>query len=160
MIGFTKAQWLVGGSIAILLLCSTLLVGNGPSPLRPIPVHQVILALLLGGGFVLVLPVIYLVTLAALWNAKWLAHATIGVSLVLAVLSPIWFMSSWEGGYTYQGAAHTRVVAFENAVGIVLVVALSILGWHRRSRQLQVSAYFGTFALLSWCAFPYLGEML
>jgi hypothetical protein len=122
------------------------------------PMHQVVLALLMGGAFVFVLPFIYLVTLAYLWDRHWFAQVSLAASLVVAGLSVAWFVTTWESGGSYQGVGHTVAVAALNAVVIVAAVALASVGWHRQSRQMQVSAYFTVFAVLSWCAFPFLGE--
>jgi hypothetical protein len=86
-----RREWLLGGAAAIALLSAVLVMGNAPSVLRPVPVHQVVLALWMGGGFVLVLPAIYLVTLAGLWGTRWLAQVSLAASLAVAGLSVAWF---------------------------------------------------------------------
>jgi hypothetical protein len=133
-------------------------MGNAPSILRPMPMHQVVLALFMGSAFVLVLPLIYLATLARLWGTPALGRVSLASSLAVAALSVAWFVSSWEFGYTYQGARHTVTVAALNAVAVVAAVVLALIGWRRQSTQMQASAYFIVFATLSWCAFPFLGE--
>lgn len=154
----SRTPWLLGGATVIALLSAALVMGNGPSVLRPMPVHQVVLALWMGGAFVLVLPLIYLVTLAGLWGTRWFAQVSLAAAFVVAGLSVVWFVSSWEFGYTFQGAWHTLSVAAINALAIGAAVVLAAVGWHRESRQMQASAYFTVFAMLAWCAFPFLGE--
>jgi hypothetical protein len=153
-----RREWLWGGAVATTVLSSVLFMGNGPSVLRPMPVHQVVLALVMGGAFVFVLPVIYLVTLAYLWERRSFAQVSLAASLVVAGLSVVWFVNSWEFGISYQGVGHTVAVAALNAVAIVAAVALALVGWRRQLRQMQASAYLTVFVVLSWCAFPFLGE--
>src|SRR5262245_65163200 len=102
-----RREWLWGGAVAITLLSSVLFIGNGPSVLRPMPVHQVLLALGMGGAFVFVLPVAYLVTLAYLWDKRSFAQVSLGAAVVVASLSVVWFLNSWEFGVSYQGIGHT-----------------------------------------------------
>ncbi len=153
-----RGAWLLGGATGIAFLSAALVMGNAPSVLLPKPVHQVVLAMVMGGAYVPVLPGIYLVTLAGLWGTRWLGPVSLVASLVVAGLSVAWFVSSWEFGYAYQGVGHTVAVAALNAVVIGAAMALAFVGWRRQSRQMQASAYFTLFAMLSWCAFPYLGE--
>jgi len=114
------------------------------------------LAFSTGYGFLLVLPITYLVSLAVLWNSRWFGLTVLVAAILLAALSVAWFVTSW--GYI-RSDVDGLFVTGENAIGIGLVLALSLLGFLRSARQVQAAAYFGIFALLAWCAFPYFGEL-
>jgi len=154
-----RGEWLLGGATILTFLSAWLVMDYVPGVLRPGPVHQIVLAELMGGAYVLVLPAIYLVTLAGLWGTRWLAPVSLAASLVVAGLSVAWFVSSWEFADTYQSVEHAIAVAALNAVVIVVATVLALVGWRRQSRQTQASAYFTVFAILSWCAFPYISAL-
>jgi hypothetical protein len=150
----TKRQWLFVGTVVLVLLCTSLF--GGRSALTPYPAHQILLAFSMRYGFLVVLPITYLASLAVLWNSRWLGPIVLGAAALFATLSIAWFIFSWDDVRNYQDAL---IVVFENAIGISLVLASSIVGFLRSARQMQVAAYFGLFAMLSWCAFPYFGEL-
>jgi hypothetical protein len=142
------------GTVALVLLCASLFADRGA--LAPYPMHQILLALSTRYGFLIVLPVAYLVSLSLLWNSKWFGPIVLGAAALFATLTIAWFVSSWGDVRNYDAAP---IVVLENALGAGLVLALSIVGLLRGSKQSQVAAYFGIFAMLSWCAFPYFGEL-
>ncbi|WP_337658273.1 hypothetical protein, partial [Sphingorhabdus sp. Alg231-15] len=62
-------------------------------------------------------------------------------------------------GIRYQGELHTQIVAIENIVSFAIVTGLAIYAHLRKIRTGTLLANFSLFTLLSWCAFPYLGEL-
>ena len=147
-------SWLLLGTGVLVLLCASL--GAGRSALAPYPMHQVFLAIATRYGFLIVLPVVYLVSLSVLWNRRWFGPVVLGAATLFATLNIAWFLFSWDEMRNYEVAP---VVVFENALGNGLILALSIVGFLHSSKQSQAAAYFGIFAMLSWCAFPYFGEL-
>jgi hypothetical protein len=81
------------------------------------------------------------------------------LALLSALMSILYFRAAWEYGAKYQGLDHTRIVAVQNLVCFGAAIVLSTLAVVRHSRPLALSANFLLFATLSWCAFPYLGEL-
>ena len=160
----TKNQWLFAGAAVLVLLCATLLLDN-PEPWLPWPTHQALIAFLSDNWPVRVLPVLvvvpilYITSLSAIWNVRRFAGIVLGASLLLGLVSAIYLIGSWPYGLRWQGLSHTLIVTGINVVGVSLVLALAWTGFRRKSQQLSVAAYFGIFAMLSWCAFPYLGEL-
>ncbi len=155
----SKILWLAAGTLVLAILSGLMLSVGVMTPLVPMPMHQVLLAWILGYGFIIVLPLCYLISLPLLWRLKAFGNIVIFSALIFASLSVVWFSSSWEFGQKYQGLVHTRIVAIENAIGIAAVLFLAIVGLVRESLHLQTAAYFLIFVMLSWCAFPYLGEL-
>jgi hypothetical protein len=131
--------------------------GNGTNPLFPAPLHHFLLWQLISFGYLLVVPMIYALGLITLWNSKIFGPFVITCISVVAALSIIWFVVGWELSLTYQGARYAWTMLVANFVGLFISLALSIEGWRRKSKSLQVSAYFSLFILLAWCAFPWLG---
>ena len=80
---------------------------------------------------------------------------------LLAALSVLYFAESWKWGLQYQGPQFTAVICSINVAWIgFLTIAFR--------RCLRSTPTFGTslfiqwmlFVWLSWCAFPWLGELL
>jgi hypothetical protein len=147
-------SWLIVGTAVLVLLCASLFADRGA--LAPYPVHQVLLVFLTQYGFLIVLPVAYLVSLGVLWNNSRFSPIVVGAAALFATLNIAWFAFAWRDARNHEDAS---IVMFENVVGSGLVLALAIVGHMRSSKQAQVAAYFGIFAMLSWCAFPYFGEL-
>lgn len=154
-----RPVWLFGGTAVVVLFCASLMTARVMTPLVPMPTHQVLLAWTTGFLYLLVLPIIYFASLPALWNATRRGEIILALIALLAVATIYWFMASWEYGYKYQGATHTQLVATENAIGICAAAGLSVAGLLKKTRTMQLAAYLLMFVLLSWCAFPYLGEL-
>ena len=153
-----RVLWVFGGAAVLVALSSSLLWSGVMSPVVPMPLHQILLAWTTTFGFLVVVPAIYLITLWRLWNSKRFPVAVLVVSLALAAMSALYFVSAWDYGVRYQGLEHTRIVAAENAIGLVVVLSLALVGFRLGAVKAQLAAYFLIFAMLSWCAFPYLGE--
>ncbi|HZF28240.1 MAG TPA: hypothetical protein VE907_03920 [Gammaproteobacteria bacterium] len=154
-----KSAWLCIGATLLVALGSLVQIVDSPTLLVPMPLHQVILAWTTGFGQLAVLPITYVVTLALLWDSDALGEFVQVASIVVLVLNVLYFVTSLGSGLRHQGSLHTFVVAGYNVVGLAAVVALAVLGRQRDAKQLQVAAYLILFAMLSWCAFPYLGEL-
>jgi len=112
-----------------------------------------------GTGFVIVMPLIYLVELKLLSARTNFGVLVLIIASLFSVLGIVYFWGSWGYGVKYQGEVHTRIVAAENIVGFIILFALAYLGMRRKSKVLQYSANLFLFLLLSWCAFPYLAEL-
>ncbi len=78
---------------------------------------------------------------------------------IMAALNVWWFITGWDYGYKYQGPVHTKIVAIENIIGFGFVLLLSVWALIKNNKSGLYIANIGLFILLSWCAFPYLGEL-
>jgi hypothetical protein len=78
---------------------------------------------------------------------------------VLAALTVVYFISSWDYGVKWQGHAHVIAVLLLNVVAIYVLWRL--LGQARSAPSFGHSFLFhwALFAWLAWFAFPFLGEM-
>ena len=152
-------NWMFFGTAAIAVVSSLLLTVGVMNPFVPMPLYLVILAWVISYGFLLVMPSVYLLVFNFLRNKRNFGRGVFIASLVFSVLSILHFFGSWEYGVKYQGEAHTRIVAVENLVGFIGLLVVAYLGVRKSSKVLQYSANLYLFLLLSWCAFPYLGEL-
>lgn len=152
-------KWMFIGAVAIAAVSSLLLTVGVMNPLVPMPLYLVILAWTISYGFIMVLPLIYVIEFKLLSKRNNFGNILLIASLLFSVLGVLYFWSSWEYGVKYQGESHTRIVAVENIIGFLGLVILSYIGMSKESKVLQYSANLFLFLLLSWCAFPYLGEL-
>jgi hypothetical protein len=148
-----------GGAVVLAVLCSSVRWSGVMTPWAPWPVYQVLLAWTTGIGLLLVMPAIYVGTALWLWDSPNRGRKVLWVSVAFALLSVVYLANAWDVGARFQGATHTRIVVEENAVGLIVVLFLAVIGLRPRAQQSQIAALFLVFAMLSWCAFPYLGEL-
>ena len=155
----TDRNWMIYGAAAIAAVSSLLFSVGVMNPFVPMPLYLVILAWVLSYGFLLVMPTVYLLVFNFLRKKRKFGRGVFIAALVFSVLSIIHFSESWDYGVKYQGEAHTKIVAVENFVGFICLLVMAYLGVRNNSKVLQYSANLFLFLLLSWCAFPYLGEL-
>lgn len=151
--------WMLGGAIGIAILASLMLVTPAASPFIPIPALLVLLAWSISYGFIFVLPIIYLVELRLIGNNNGLGKIVLSKAVILTILSTGYYWLTWADGLRFQGAFHVKAVAVENFISLTVLLALAITGCRNQSKSLQLSANLLFFALLSWSAFPYFGEL-
>lgn len=154
----SSKQWILFGSVAIAAVSSLLFSVGRMNAFVPMPLHMVILAWTFSYGFVVVIPVIYMVEFAFLHHKKYFGKLVLIASVVFSILSVVYFFKSWEYGVKYRGESHSIIVAIENIVGFISLIVLAYLGVRRKSKVMQYAANLLLFLLLSWCVFPYLGE--
>ena len=79
---------------------------------------------------------------------------------VLAALSVVYFVLSWDNGVHYEGRAYTQSIIVVNAAWIALLTVLFVLSRTRKSSFVfNLTLHWLLFAWLGWYAFPYLGEL-
>jgi len=154
-----ESKWMFGGGLAILGASSLLFLVGVMNPFVPMPLYMVVMAWILSYGFLAVMPAIYLLEFKFLSQRSYFGKVVLISALLFAAFNAYYFSQAWSYGYKYQGEFHTRVVAAENLVGFASLIVLAYLGVSRKSKMLQYSANLLLFLLLSWCAFPYLGEL-
>jgi hypothetical protein len=148
-----------GGGLVVLGASSLLFLVGVMSPFVPMPLYMVVMAWILSYGFLAVMPAIYLLEFKFLSQRIYFGKVVLISASLFAVLNAYYFSQAWSYGYKYQGEFHTNVVAAENLVGFASLIVLAYLGVSKESKMLQYSANLFLFLLLSWCAFPYLGEL-
>lgn len=151
--------WISSGAIILVAVSVLMLTQGMMTPLVPMPVYQVVLAWILSYAFVIILPLLYVVEYHFLSRKQYFGETLVTTTLILSNLSLLYFWGSWDYGVQYQGELHIRIVAVENALGFLAVLALSTVGLAKSSQVLLRIANLLLFVLLAWCAFPYLGEL-
>jgi hypothetical protein len=141
-------------------------VSGVPTIFSPLPALTVIPALLLSRPPLDYAVVLIPTLLFLAWNPQLMRHEskipkrTYALFGVLAVLSILYLAASWKWGLQYQGPQFTAIICSINFAWIgFLTLAFR--------RCLKNTPTFGTsvfiqwmlFAWLSWCAFPWLGEL-
>jgi len=155
----TGLSWYVRGAIAIGIVGAMIFFVGGPSIVAPMPIFLVLLAWAISFLAVLVLPMIYF--LSAYFGVRLRKYPAYVLALVLLVASlNIWyFTEAWSYGVKWQGDTHTHTVAILNVVSFGIVGFIAAQGaWQDSVKQAKI-AHFCLFVVLSWCAFPYLGEL-
>ncbi|MEC4672801.1 MAG: hypothetical protein VST68_01305 [Nitrospirota bacterium] len=154
-----ERNWMIWGAVGIAVLSSLILIVPGKNPLVPIPFYLLLLAWLIGYGFIAALPLIYLVEFWFLRRKECFGKFTLNSALLFLVFNILYFWVAWENGIKWWGKLHTQLVAIENAIGFFILIILAHHGEKWNSRSIQYSANLFMFLLLAWCAFPILGEI-
>jgi hypothetical protein len=151
--------WLFAGAGAIAATASLFFSVDIMNPFAPMPLYMVVMAWTLSYGFLAVMPAIYLLEFQFLSQRSYFGKVVLISASLFAALNAYYFSQAWSYGYKYQGEFHTKIVAAENLVGFAGLIILAYVGVSKKSKMLQYSANLFLFLLLSWCAFPYLGEL-
>lgn len=155
----TANLWRYGGAALLAAVSSLIFTVGIMNVWVPMPLHLVLVAWAAHVLAVLLTPALYLLTLKLSSNSSRFPQSVCILIAVFAALSVWYFHGSWSYGVQYQGAAHTRVVAAENIVGFGVALSISLWSLVRKSPPATYLANLFLFTLLSWCAFPYLGEL-
>ncbi len=160
LVKISVLQWLGIGIIVTFLSSAITFVPNVPEPWAPMPIYLAFLIWVVGPGALAVFP-----SLSVLfwWLVSRYSHRFSFAQLILnsAVFSFNlgWLYVSYDYGTRYQGETHTILVVVVNVSLFLLLIASSWIAWQRQSEILTRVNSLGLLVLLSYCAFPYLGEM-
>ena len=132
-----------------------------PNILTPYPM-PLFIVILMGGKYLFpfITPLLYMLVLKVFSNSRHFSKVVIFLILAFASLNFFYFLNRWDLGVKYQSYEYAQFIAIENVVGFLLVLTMALAGHIKKSRRLILSANITLFILLSWCAFPYLGEVL
>ena len=155
----TQKQWMYGGAAILVAVSALLVLGGIPNPWVPMPLPIVVVALFTLFLFPFVTPTLYLLVLKLLSPSKHFPKIVLSLVLVFGILNLLYFLSAWEYGIKYQGFGHTKIVAVENLVGFGIALLMAVIALNKRSKLLSLTTNLFLFVVLSWCAFPYLGEL-
>ncbi len=155
----TDQKWLILGVLAVTVTSSLVFIGEPIRVLAPAPFYMMMLAWSMPYGYIVVMSIIYVIEFSLIRNRKNFGTFILILAIFFSVLDIWYFYGAWEFGVEYQGYTYTKIVAIGNMVGFASLVILSYLGVKTKSRTLQHSANLFLFLLLSWYAFPYLGEL-
>ncbi len=154
-----QVKWIYGGAVLIALISGLVLSTSVMKPWNPMPLYQVVLAWVIAHYYLAVMPSLYLITTGLASSKANFSKIVIIAIVVLATLNFVYFWNSWGYGYKYQGELHTNIVALVNLFGFSIALFLAIKAHIKNNIPTTYLANFILFALLSWCAFPYLGEL-
>jgi hypothetical protein len=155
----SQKQWMYGGAALLAAVSGTIVFGGVPNIWVPMPLPIVIVAFITLILFPFGTPALYLLVLKLSSSSVHFSKVVLALVAVLGALNIMYFESAWEYGMKYQGQDHTKIVAIENIVGFSIAAAIAIAALVKGSRPLAYAANLILFILLSWCAFPYLGEL-
>lgn len=151
--------WMYGGALLIAAISSSNLFVGDTTLWVPLPFYQVILLWTIPSLVVLFVPGIYLLEMKFISKSPNFIKLVNLIVITFCILDALYLWGSWDNGYRYQGEFHTQIVVLENIIGFSIVVAISIWSLINKNKVAAYVANFILFGLLSWCAFPYLGEM-
>lgn len=155
----SQKQWMYGGAVLLAVVSATIVMGGVPNVWVPMPLPIVLVAFFTMILFPFVTPALYILVLKFLSPSVHFTKIVFALVFVFGVLNTLYFQNAWEYGVKYQGTEHTKIVAIENVVGFGLAALIAAIALVKSSRSLALTANLFLFVLLSWCAFPYLGEL-
>ena len=152
-------KWILSGTLILLVISYFMLSTNVPEPWNPMPIYLVIIAWVTGYFYMFVMPTIYIIWTSLVSSHNRFADFVFATVLLVIFLDILYFLSSWQYGFQYQGKQHTIVTSSINFVGFGIALFLAVKAKMTKSKPLTYSANLVMFCILSWQAFPYLGEM-
>ncbi|KLN61718.1 hypothetical protein WH96_05210 [Kiloniella spongiae] len=157
----SEKGWLFGGAGLLFLVSLAMRLFGIPNILTPYPMPLFLVAVL-GGKYLFpfITPLLYMLALKIFSNSRHFSKVVIFLILAFAFLNLLYFLNSWDLAVKYQSYDYALFIALENGVGFLLALTMGLAGHIKKSRRLTLTANLTLFILLSWCAFPYLGEML
>jgi hypothetical protein len=155
-----RIYWvLFGGCFVASMSVFTVLLGNNLLGFAgmPMPVPQLGWLLRYGIFGFLVMPAVYASSTFILSQTKYFPHIVMVAAALLGFTNGIWFAAEWRHGIAYYLELAPRSLAV-NSAGFGIA---SFLAW-KSARDAEKSGVYAAnlivFLLLSWCAFPCLGE--
>jgi len=157
--GEKERKWMVVGIALILALSSTIMFAGSPRLYAPMPIYMLLMAWVISVAYVAVMPILF-----AIQFKRYHSHPKYGIGLmvavlVISVLDIWWFVTAWDYGLKWQGLDYTKLVALENIIGFSLLLLLTSWAVNKGNKSGLYAANIGLFILLTWCAFPSLGEL-
>jgi hypothetical protein len=140
---------------------------GAPTLYCPMPLMTVVPALALWSLRLQTVAILIPTIFFFLWNPALIIRQqskmpkrTVGVVGLLSMLTIVDFVLEWKYGLQYQGKGYTIAVYTFNALWLAAIWWGVIRAWRRPSFAANLLSHWLIFAWLSWCAFPYLGELL
>ena len=151
--------WCIKGAIAVGVVCALVFFVGGPSIIAPVPLYLLLLAWTMSFVAVLVLPVIYF--LSAYYGSRIQGYPiwVVALTLLIAGLDAWYFTEAWAFGIKWQGAGYTQTMVILNILSLSAVSFVAAWGVLKNSMKAAKIAHLCLFIVLSWCAFPVLGEL-
>jgi hypothetical protein len=154
-----QRKWLYGGALLILIVSGITLLFATPSVFRPTPFYLLISAWLFSYFALLVMPICYAVEF---WLVQRSSRNTMTVLVLVVVFGMLNFADiymSWDDGVKVHGYRYTGIILFLNVITFSIMYILAISAYAKNSKKLLYAVNLILFVLLSWSAFPYLGEL-
>jgi hypothetical protein len=159
VIALSQKQWKYGGSALLAVVSGTIFLGGVPNVWLPMPLPIVLVVFMTLILFPFLTPALYLLVLKFSSPSLHFTKIVLVLVVVISAFNIMYFQNSWEYGVKYQGPEHTKTIAIENIVGFGIAILIAVVALAKGSMLLAHVANFLLFLLLSWCAFPYLGEL-
>lgn len=155
----SQKQWMYGGATLLVAVSGIVFLPGVPNVWIPMPLPLVLVAFTALILFPFITPALYLLVLKFTSPSVHFTKIVLVLVAVMGALNIIYFQNFWEYGVKYQGPEHTKIVAIQNTVGFGIAIIIAVVALAKGSRPLAHIANVLLFVLLSWCAFPYLGEL-
>jgi hypothetical protein len=155
----SQKQWMYGGAALLAAISGAIVFGGVPNVWLPMPLPVMLVAFITSILFPFVTPALYLLMVKLSSHSIHFAKIVLVLVAVLGAFNIMYFQNAWEYGVEYQGPEHTRIVAIENIIGFSIALVMAVVAVAKKSSHLAHIANLILFMLLSWCAFPYLGEL-
>ncbi|WP_120497376.1 hypothetical protein [Kiloniella sp. EL199] len=157
----TGKGWFFGGAGLLFFVSLSMRLFGIPNILTPYPMPLFFVAVM-GGKYIFpfITPLLYILVLKIFSNSRHFSKVVIFLILAFAFLNFFYFLNAWDLGVQYQSYEYAQFIAIENIVGFLIALTMVLAGHIKKSHRLILTANLTLFILLSWCAFPYLGEVL
>ena len=124
------------------------------------PIYFLIILLSLGQYTAfLIFPLVYIIYTYLVSRSDRFGKITFISIFVVVVLNTLFILQSFDYGLKYWGKLHTVVIIAINLLTSIFSLSLSYTGWKKNLVNMQYAANLILFFMLSWSAFPYLGEV-
>lgn len=157
--GLSQKQWMYGGALLLAAVSATIVLSGVPNVWVPMPLPIVLVGFLALYLFPFVTPALYMLVVKFLSPSTYFTTIVVALVAIFGFLNVRYFFAAWDYGIKWQGPEHTKIVAIENILGFGIAIVIAVIALAKGSKQLAHAANLLLFALLSWCAFPYLGEL-
>lgn len=145
--------------LLLLALSALTAFGSGKSAINPTPFYFYFLVLFFSYLAIFLLPLTYIFLVSLLKRITRPEKASFALVGTISILDIVDIYISYNYGLIYRGPTYTWIVILENLAIFLPTLLLAIYGLLKRSVFAAHLSIFALFAALSWCAFPYLGEM-
>ncbi len=151
--------WFYFGMIFLFVVSSITILGGSPSVVRPSPFYLIILSLFISYFSIFAMPLLYTVSFLFIYNIGNSIAKFRYVVILISIFNFFDIYMSWNYGVKINGIDYVQKILFINIIAFVILIFLSEFAYRKNLKRLFFFNNLYLFFLLSWCAFPYLGEL-
>jgi hypothetical protein len=151
--------WILGGALIIFFASMLTVFGPSIEYLRP-PYIQVIFGWMFSYLGLAILPIIYSLEFWIIQKSTHYNKIILILVLFVSLLNFAEIYYFWDFSIMVNGKDVVERVALVNGISFALLIVFSLFAVLKGSKRMLYSANLCLFILLSWIAFPYLGELI